>query len=858
MQSVAVIFRYILAIIICLEFVFPAVYASDSNSGFIHSTDPVRVTLLNASSDLPSDSGIALRSSPETAMKNSDAVAPRLAPVNPEHIAYTQKILKDNKTTQIAFQDSNNPPLELGFIPPLTNLSYTRGQDVTQSFKKTGIQYPLFGAEPYPSFFDLRTLSKVTPVRDQSAAGSCWAQATYASLESYLLPQETWDFSENNMKNLLSISYQDGFDRLASDGGNAFMSTAYLARWTGPVNETDDPYDPYSTMSLQDLPVKKHVQRVVFLPDRANSTDNNNIKSSLNLFGVTYTSMYYNGIYFNYTNDAYYFNYSFEPDAIANHAVAIVGWDDHFSRYNFTNIPPGDGAFIIKNSWGTSWGNDGYFYISYYDTKVGKNNALFTAENTLNYDTVYQYDPLGWINNFGGRGNSAWGANIFTSNSSEMLSAVSFYATDINTGYDLYIYKNPNNGPINTSGYSYRENGILSGSPGYYTKAINPGIILNPQEKFSVVINLTTPNTQYPLPVEHAWQAYSSHATAHPNESFYSDDGGQTWKDITVLDPTENICIKSFTKYLPPKASFSANVLAGYAPLTVDFTDLSTGSPKKWNWTFGDGSFNTSQNPSYTFNRGGAYTIGLEVTNAAGNDTLLRTGYIIVNGDNIGIFRNSTGNWYLDYNTTGIVDKEFHFGSTNDIPVIGDWNGDQTSDVGVFRPSNGYWYLNYYKDSISHKAFHFGKYGDIPVIGDWNGDQISDVGVFRPSSGYWYLDYTSSGVIDTAFRFGLMDDIPVTGDWDGDLISDAGIFRPSTGYWYLDTTKTGAINKTFKFGKSGDIPITGDWDGDLTSDAGIFRPSTGYWYLDYNHAGVVDKTFKYGKAGDSPQVGKWK
>ena len=194
--------------------------------------------------------------------------------------------------------------------------------------------------------------------------------------------------------------------------------------------------------------------------------------------------------------------------------VAIVGWDDNYSRYNFTTIPPANGAFIIKNSWGSDYGDQGFFYISYYDTKVGSYNAIFTAESDQNYDTIYQYDPLGWVGSFGGTSNTGWGANIFTSNLSENLSAVSFYASGINMTYEIYIYKNPNNGPINTTGYSFMEKGIISGPPGYYTKVISPEVALKAHDRFSVVMNFTTLNTLYPLPVEYAVNGYSSKATA--------------------------------------------------------------------------------------------------------------------------------------------------------------------------------------------------------------------------------------------------------------------------------------------------------------------------------------------------------
>ena len=119
-----------------------------------------------------------------------------------------------------------------------------------------------------PAYYDLRALNKVTNIKDQGDIGGCWAFATYASMESYLMPGENWIFSENNMKNLLSYAYPEGFDLNSSDGGNEFMSTAYLARWSGPVNESDDPYSTNSDLSPQNLSIQKHVQNVLYLPDR--------------------------------------------------------------------------------------------------------------------------------------------------------------------------------------------------------------------------------------------------------------------------------------------------------------------------------------------------------------------------------------------------------------------------------------------------------------------------------------------------------------------------------------------------------------------------------------------------------------
>jgi C1A family cysteine protease len=839
----SIICFYFLILPVCAGITTPLVSPPNINSSPVMNITTIPITI---STQIPalelvsaSTPGADISSSPS--IKSS--VIPvtnnnqHLAPINPDFIAYKKSIAAQNITSITdklilgSSQVSKNVQRGLGFIPPITDLSYIKGQDVSQSILSNPLKYTFpINAGPYPTLFDLRTLDKVTPVRDQWSAGSCWAQATYASLESYLLPAESWDFSENNMKNLLSSQYPEGFDRAADDGGNAYQSTAYLARWTGPINETDDPYDPFSNVSPTGISAKKHVQNVLFLPDRSGPEDNENIKSALMTYGVVYTSMYYhpyfeNITYYpseNYTTAAYYFNGS----TLGNHAVGIVGWDDNYSRYNFTEVPPDNGAFIIKNSWGTSWGEEGYFYVSYYDSRIGLNNAVFTAESAQNYDNIYQYDPLGWIGSFGAPGNTEWGANVFQSNSSETLSAISFYAVDTNTSYEFFIYKNPDDGPVNTTGYSYRENGTLSGPPGYYSKVITPGVTLQDNDTFSVVMNLTTKNYPYPLPIEYAANSYSSQATAHAGESFFSEDGGQTWSDMTSYDSNANICIKAFTTL--------------FTTLPEDNIGVFRNSTGTWY---------LETNKTGIVNK--TFRFGLNGDNSVIGDW---------NKDGIsdvGVFRNSTGTWYLETTKTGIVNKTFRFGITGDIPVVGDWNNDGISDVGVFRNSTGTWYLETTKTGVVNKTFRFGITGDIPVVGDWNNDGISDVGVFRNSTGTWYLETNKTGIVNKTFRFGITGDIPVVGDWNNDGISDVGVFRNSTGTWYLETNKTGIVNKTFRFGLNGDLPVVADFNGDGTSDIAVYRPSNGNWYLDYNLNGGTDKIIHFGLNGDSPVVGKW-
>jgi len=249
---------------------------------------------------------------------------------------------------------------------------------------------------------------------------------------------------------------------------------------------------------------------------------------------------------------------------------------------------------------------------------------------------------------------------------------------------------------------------------------------------------------------------------------------------------------------------------------------------------------------------------------------------------NIGVFRNSTHLFYVDYNGNGAwngasIDRQYTFGISGDLPVTGDWNLDGRTEIGVFRNSTHLFYLDYngngaWNGAAIDKSYNFGITGDIPVAGDWNSDGKTEIGVFRNSTHLFYLDYDGNGVwngavTDKSYNFGISGDIPITGDWNADGRTEIGVFRNSTHLFYVDYNGNGAWNgavtdKSFNFGITGDIPVTGDWNANGTTEIGVFRPSTHLFYVDYNGNGVwngavTDKSYNFGITGDKPLSGKW-
>jgi hypothetical protein len=251
----------------------------------------------------------------------------------------------------------------------------------------------------------------------------------------------------------------------------------------------------------------------------------------------------------------------------------------------------------------------------------------------------------------------------------------------------------------------------------------------------------------------------------------------------------------------------------------------------------------------------------------------------------VGVFRGSTGVWYLDqaqasYNpaTTAQIDN---FGSPGDIAVTGDWLGNHQTYVGVFRPSTGSWFLSTtntdYSPANTVQIGNFGMPGDIPVVGRWGSDPNVDyVGVFRPSTHQWFLDevqgsYNPATTIEID-NFGQAGDTPVVGNWGNSTITDSrsyvGVFRPSTHQWFLDEIEgnynPGTTIQINNFGLAGDVARVGDWLGgaqDGHDYVGVFRPGTGQWFLSKNNTSYTPantiRISNFGGSGDIAQAGDW-
>ena len=238
-----------------------------------------------------------------------------------------------------------------------------------------------------------------------------------------------------------------------------------------------------------------------------------------------------------------------------NHAVTVVGWDDDYPAQNFPTAPEGNGAWIVRNSWGSDFGEDGYFYISYYDQSLSGSAVAFEAEPADNYDNNYQYDGSAFAMMTGKQQFKA--ANVFTAkaneNGTEQIAAASFEVMAKQMDYTVSIYTgltdvdNPESGELKAQ----KSGSFSSGDKDNLLKtvAFDEPVTVNQGEIFSVVAAFAGSGGQSVMlyyDCARTLNGIQANCAAQPHQSYIYLNEYYGWSDYGNTNNT-NFRIKAFT-----------------------------------------------------------------------------------------------------------------------------------------------------------------------------------------------------------------------------------------------------------------------------------------------------------------------
>ncbi|MGN0789216.1 MAG: C1 family peptidase [Christensenellales bacterium] len=408
---------------------------------------------------------------------------------------------------------------------------------------------------------DYRNLQYITPVKNQNPLGMCWTFAACAAAESDAIKNHgaapDVDLSEWHLGYFAynaerdgtgdSVEYTYSGTPYYDIGGTSVIAAHTLATGIGFANESVADYDDlvYAANNGGDTTLdpslryqcEYYIDNVYYydLPTQADE-----VKRAILTYGAVATSYYCpkDNSYYNSATSAFYCSYDYSE----THAVTIVGWDDDYPKSNFLTEPSGNGAWLIKNSWGTSWGLDGYFWISYEDKTMTSATAYDVAD-TYEYDNRYQHDG-GIIASYVG-GSDRYYGNVFQSVGDETLTAVSIETCEDNDltkaessgrSYTLSIYTGADNSSgLSKGSLAHTQSGAF-GQVGMSTIRLTEEVQLTAGEKFFVCFYTSA---YVGIDRSGSMQAYSgstlitlanSNVTVSAGESYISG-GGNTWYD---------------------------------------------------------------------------------------------------------------------------------------------------------------------------------------------------------------------------------------------------------------------------------------------------------------------------------------
>ena len=317
------------------------------------------------------------------------------------------------------------------------------------------------------------------------------------------------DLSEMNMLTALTDKSDTGsgyaWDWGVEGGGHFLMSMAYYSHWSGPVSESLDPFSETGPFNYQNHSSQAgyHVQNALYLPNDERQSSIENIKNAVYSYGAADIYVMSARAYWTPDKADLYVdkqNYDYRINGDGGHIVTIVGWDDAYSKDHFAGNadyakasgypdavipqPENDGAFIVKNSWGDAAGEAGYFYLSYEDAFLLRNNpAVFMADDLPdNYNHQYINDPYGTLNFwFEDKAFTATERFVNEKETPELLKAVSFVTGTVNTRYEISVTQNGETRKVAEGVKKYA---------GFYTERLNQSITIPQGGTFDINVRV--------------------------------------------------------------------------------------------------------------------------------------------------------------------------------------------------------------------------------------------------------------------------------------------------------------------------------------------------------------------------------
>ena len=428
----------------------------------------------------------------------------------------------------------------------------------------------------------------ITSVKDQGNWGICWAFSSTAISEASLIKEFPDKFNSGNTdlsENLLAymVSHPSLYGKLnpsgdyatytassATDyltlGGNVWAAGLGLMNGIGPYNENSDyPYSEYNTPSIVNKNFTESeyyevrnssVAKItgVFQAHINNNSDNDEFKQLIMDYGAASLSYCDTANYgrtdgkFGSDGSSYYY---YCPEAYtSNHAVTVVGWDDSIPASAFNTAPAGDGAWLIKNSWGEYSRDNGYFWLSYYDKSIsGVGIAYdFTVDGADDYfDTRYSYDGGNSLASFGYSRPDIYGANVFTADKDSYVTGAAAY-TSAGNNIELSVYTGLKDASNPTSG---TKSAVATMSnvkyEGYYSLKFDAPVKIKKGESFAIVAKITKDSGTVRIYSEYGYSmnglTYS--LKANKGESFYTYNPSYRWFDCTDSGKN-NLMIKAY------------------------------------------------------------------------------------------------------------------------------------------------------------------------------------------------------------------------------------------------------------------------------------------------------------------------